>query len=316
MANLPLAPVLNAYNDIQDAFKTEKIPARTIDPADPSIPPAEILMIIDSGYSHTTVTPLLLGRPIQFAVRRLDIGGKLMTNYLTRLLSVRQYDMRDDTYLVNQIKEKTCFISKDFKADMEKCWKGPKGDRREIYETAGGIAKDYVLPDYHARKEGEVRDHDPNAATKLKELIKGKGLVASEDILTLRSERFTVPELLFSPTDIGLRQSGIAQLVLDSLSALPQGLWPGFLANIVCVGGNTKFPEFIARLQAEMRALAPAECILRMARPDDPIIATWQGGAALARDEVRLAKLSVTKEEYEEWGTQGAAWTARKFGGR
>jgi actin-related protein 6 len=286
------------------------------DPKSHSVPPAEILMLVDSGYSHTTITPLLLGRPIQSAIRRLDIGGKLLTNYLTRLLSVRQYDMRNDTYLVNEIKEHTCYVSRDFKADMEKCWKGPKGDRRAVYETAGGIAKDYVLPDFHGRDKGEVRDHDPNAASKLKELMKGKGLGAHEDILTLRSERFTVPELLFSPTDIGLRQSGIAQLILDSLSALPQGLWPGFLANIVCVGGNTKIPDFIYRLQAEVRALAPAECIVRLARPEDAIISTWLGGAALARDEVRLASMSITKEEYEEWGTQATLWSAKKFGGR
>ena len=70
-----------------------------------------------------------------------------MTNYLTRLLSLRQYDMRNDTYLVNEIKEATSYLSRDFKADMERTWKGPRGDRREIYASAGGIVKDYILPD-------------------------------------------------------------------------------------------------------------------------------------------------------------------------
>jgi actin-related protein 6 len=270
-------------------------------------------MLIDSGYSHTTITPLLLGRPIQSAIRRLDVGGKLLTNYLTRLLSLRQYDMRNDTYLVNEIKEGTCYISQDFKADMEKTWKGPKGDRRPVYETGDGIAKDYVLPDYHGRTKGYVRDHDPNAATKLKELVKGKALGASEDVLTVRNERFTVPELLFSPTDIGLRQSGIAQQVMDSLSALPMGLWPGFLANIVVVGGNSNIEGFVFRLQMEIRSLAPAECIVRVARPADPIVNTWQGGANLAKEEATLADLSVTKQEYEEYG---AGWVAKKFGSR
>jgi actin-related protein 6 len=196
---------------------------------------------------------------------------------------------------------------------MERTWKGQKGDRRPVYETADGIAKDYVLPDYHARTKGYVRDRDPNAATKLKELVKEKALGASEDVLTLRNERFTVPEILFSPTDIGLRQSGIAQQVMDSLSSLPMGLWPGFLANLVVVGGNSNIEGFVFRLQMEIRSLAPAECIVRVARPADPIVSTWQGGANLAKEEDALEKLSVTKHEYEE---HGAAWVARKFAGR
>ncbi|PMD15001.1 Actin/actin-like protein [Hyaloscypha hepaticicola] len=302
------APTLNAYTDIQSIFKA---PAR--DTASIATLPAEIFMLIDSGYSHTTITPLLLGRPIQSAIRRLDVGGKLLTNYLTRLLSLRQYDMRNDTYLVNEIKEATCYVSKDFKADLERTWKGPKGDRRAVFETADGIAKDYVLPDYHGRTKGYMRDHDPNAATKLKEMVKGKALGASEDVLTLRNERFTVPELLFNPTDIGLRQSGIAQQVMDSLSSLPMGLWPGFLANIVVVGGNSNIEGFVFRLQMEIRSLAPAECIVRVARPADPIVSTWQGGANLVKDEEAFSKLSVTKQEYEE---HGAAWVARRFGGR
>ncbi|CAL3961877.1 hypothetical protein PZA11_000807 [Diplocarpon coronariae] len=299
---------LNVYNDIQSSFKAPPRAADVISPL-----PAEILMLIDSSYSHTTITPLLLGRPLQKSIRRLEVGGKLLTNYLTKLIGIRQYDMKEETYLVNEIKEATLYVSKEFNKDMEKTWKGPKGDRRPAFEFAEGIAKDYVLPDYHANKPGFVRDHDPSAATKLKELTRGKTLGASEDVLTLRNERFTVPEVLFSPSDIGLRQSGIAQQVMDSLSSLPMGLWPGFLANIVVVGGNAKIEGFVRRLQLEIRSLAPAECIVRVAKPADPIISTWQGGANLAKDDEALRKLSVTKEEYEEYG---AAWVARKFGGQ
>jgi actin-related protein 6 len=290
-------------------FKSPESPTRP--PSSPVLP-AEIILLIDSGYSHTTITPLFSGRPLQSAIRRLDIGGKLLTNHLTRLLSLRQYDMRNDTYLVNEIKEKTCYVSKDFKADMEACWKGLKGDRREGYETANGIAKDYILPDYHKRFEGEVRDHDPMAG-KLKKLQLGKQPgEAAEDILVLRNERFTVPELLFNPSDIGMRQSGIAQLVLESLSSLPFGLWPGFLANIIVVGGNANIPGFLYRLNTEITALAPSGTKVRVARPADPIVSTWKGGAELARDPDLLATMSVTKQEYEE---NGAGWVARKFGG-
>lgn len=235
-----------------------------------------------------------------------------MTNYLTRLLSLRQYDMRNETYLINEIKEATCYVTRDFKGDLDRTWKGTLGEKREAYISGGGIAKDYVLPDYHTIKKGFVRDHDPAVAAKAKRALSGKSNEVVEDILTLRNERFTVPELLFNPMDIGLRQPGLAQVVMQSLSVLPVGLWPGLLANIVVVGGNANLDGFIHRLQAEIMALAPSECLVRVARPPDPIVSTWLGGANLVKDEDLLAKLSVTKAEYDE---HGSSWVARKFGG-
>ncbi|POS87167.1 hypothetical protein EPUL_001741 [Erysiphe pulchra] len=303
-----LASQLNAYNDIQETiFKSS--------PGEKCrkyIPPDEIIMLIDSGYSHTTITPLLFGRPLQASIRRLDVGGKLLTNYLTRSLSMRNYDMMSETYVVNAIKEATCYVTKDFKIDMERAWIDSKKGRHAKNTLESSIAKDYVLPDYHFRNEGLVRAHDPNVATKLKELITGKQLGATEDVITLRNEQFMVPEILFNPIDIGLQQSGIAQQVMDSLSSLPLALWPGFLANIVCVGGNAKFEGYVTRLQSEIRALAPAECIVRVARPPNPIISSWLGGASLAKLETMLQELSVTKGEYEEYG---AGRVARKFAG-
>jgi actin-related protein 6 len=307
-----IGPSLNAYNDIQSIFKapspsdgTGPIPAA-------GASPAEILLVIDSGYSHTTITPLLNGLPLHSAIRRLDVGGKLLTNYLTRLVSLRQYDMRNETYLINDIKEKCCYISRDFSGDLDRTWKGTAGDgkQRGIYATGGGIAKDYVLPDYRTIHQGFVRDHDPEAAIKLKKLAAGKQTEPAEDVLTLRNERFTVPELLFSPRDIGLRQPSLPSLVLSSLSSLPVGLWPGLLANIVVVGGNANFEGFIHRLQEEVKSLAPVECLVRVARPRDPVTATWEGGAKMASDEERMARCSVTRQEYEEFGS---GWVARKF---
>jgi actin-related protein 6 len=220
--------------------------------------------------------------------------------------------MRNETYLINDIKESCCYITRDFNRDLERTWKGTSGEKRESY-VAGDTAKDYVLPDYHNLKKGYVRDHDPGAAARLKRLAAGKPAEVAEDVLTLRNERFTVPELLFNPTDIGLRQPGLAELVMQSLSVLPIGLWPGLLANIIAVGGNANIDGFIHRLQGEIMALAPDECLVRVARPPDPIVSTWMGGANLVKNEEQMTQLSVTKQEYDE---HGAAWVARKFGGR
>ncbi|RYP10937.1 hypothetical protein DL764_000373 [Monosporascus ibericus] len=298
-------PSFNAYHDVQAIFRTPR------DPDAVARLPAEIILLVDSGYSHTTVSPILNGRPINPAVRRLDVGGKLMTNYLTRLLSLRHYDMRNDTYIVNEMKEAACYVSLDFAGDLEKSWKGTRGERRESYlGGGGGVAKDYVLPDFHTRSRGVVRDYDPSRASRAKKLAAGE--LASEDVLTLRNERFAVPELLFHPSDVGLRQSGIADLVLQSLRVLPVGLWPALLANVVVVGGNSLFDGFVQRLQQEIVQRVPDDCVVRVARPRDPVASTWLGGANLARRREHVDALAVTKQEYDEYG---AAWVARKFSG-
>lgn len=229
-----------------------------------------------------------------------------MTNYLTRLLSLRHYDMRNDTYIVNEIKEKTCYISLDFKGDLEKTWKGTRGEKREPYVTGAGIAKDYVLPDFHTRSEGIVRDYDATTTAKQRKLA---AAASNEDILTLRNERFAVPEILFNPSDMGMNSPGLAELVYQSLQTLPVGLWPGLLANILVVGGNAQFDGFIIRLQKELVARFPDACTVRVARPVNPVCSTWRGAANFARHE-HVERLAVTKQEYEE---NGAAWVARKF---
>ncbi|CAN8098010.1 unnamed protein product [Discula destructiva] len=295
-----LVPTFSAYHDIQPTFRTHGH-----DPSSAQLP-VELLLLIDFGYSFTTITPIFQGRPLQSAVRRLDVGGKFLTNYLTRLLSLRHYDMRNDSHIVNEIKEKTCYVSLDFKGDMEKTWKGTRGERREPYMTGAGIAKDYVLPDFHNRAEGIVREFDATSTAKQRKLA---AVASNEDILTLRNERFVVPEILFNPQDIGMDTPGLADLVYQSLEALPVGLWPGLLANILVVGGSTQFDGFIQRLQKEIVLRVPDACMVRVARPENSICATWRGAASFARHE-HVERLAVTKQEYEE---HGAAWVARKF---
>jgi actin-related protein 6 len=52
---------------------------------------------------------------------RIDVGGKLLTNHLKELVSYRQWNMMEETYLVNDVKEKCCYVSTQFSADLEAC---------------------------------------------------------------------------------------------------------------------------------------------------------------------------------------------------
>lgn len=211
--------------------------------------PAECLLLVDSGFSHSTVTPLYKGLPIQQAVRRLDIGGKFLTNFFKELVSVRHYNMSDETFLMNEVKEALCYVSQDFSQDLETLRNGTSSSWNKTASDGRNIVVDYVLPDYNCHKHGFMRPHDPHMNNKVRKIgaVAGAGGLA-EDFMTLGNERFAVPELLFNPGDVGMKQAGLPETVFQSLSGLPTGIWPAMLANILVVGGSAKMSGFIKRL--------------------------------------------------------------------
>jgi actin-related protein 6 len=118
----------------------------------------------------------------------------------------------------------------------------------------------------------------------------------TDQILVMNNERFTVPELVFRPDDIGqsllyllpaaldiipsgLDQGGLAEMIVFSISKLPSDLQGMFWSNIGLIGGNTKFKGFRERLCvltkvhldtnpeltmknriSELQTLAPVDC--------------------------------------------------------
>ncbi|KAF7589110.1 Actin- protein 6 [Aspergillus hancockii] len=302
-----VGPSLNAWNEVLSLFGDP-----IVRKYDSTAMPRECLLVVDSGYSHTTITPLYKGQPLQRAIRRLDLGGKHLTNYLKEMVSMRQYNMVDEAYIMNEVKEAVCYVSDDFSRDMERTWKGNR--KRGLSNTGEVVTVDYVLPDPNAGKKGFMRPHDPLLnAKKRKGALSGANAEAlSEDALVLGNERFTVPEIMFTPSDIGMKQAGITDMILQSLSVLPTGLHSAFLANILVVGGNSLIPGFMQRLETDLRGVASAECVVRVRRPQDPIRFTWLGATRLASNKEELKKVAITRQEYQE---NGSSWAGRKFAG-
>ena len=292
-----LAPSLNAYAPSPFTSTTTT----------PSGTPVECLLVVDVGHSHTTVTPLYQGRPFHSACRRLEIGGKTLTNQLKEVLS-RTVEVQKEDWIVQEIKEEVCYVSQSFSSDLERVWKGGLKDPRDV-DTS--IVVDYVLPDYEAVKRGFSRPHDPKISRKDRALGLDGG--PREHIVIIANERFTVPEILFTPSDIGMQQEGLPATILQSLYSLPDGLLQPFLANILVVGGSSKFPGFMERLEGELRKLVSDEYQIRIARADDPLKNAWLGGARLAQNEAVLKDRLVTRQEYLE---HGDVWTRRRFAGK
>lgn len=283
-------PTLVPWNNISNLYSP---PTSTSS----SEAPAEACLVIDSGFSHTHVTPIINGQLWNSGVRRIDIGGKFLTNYLKELVSMRTYNMMEEPYLINQVKEAVCYISTDFSVDLEKC--------KSLKNSANPIVVDYVLPDYNSGKGGRRRPHAPKKAGP----ATGRD---DEQVMVLGNERFTVPELLFYPSDVGLKQAGIAEATMQSLESVPERYRNLLLANVVVVGGNTNIPGFLERFKAELRPLAPVEAVVRIVKPEDPVTYTWQGGVALARNKAELQRRRVTRAEYLEYG---GVWCAKKMAG-
>lgn len=60
--------------------------------AQPAVRPAAL--VIDAGFSGTHIMPIFGGKPLNFATKRLNVGGKLLTNHLKQVVSYRYYCRR------------------------------------------------------------------------------------------------------------------------------------------------------------------------------------------------------------------------------
>lgn len=102
-------------------------------------------LVIDMGYSFTHIIPFIKGKKVKEGIRRINIGGKLLTNHLKEIISYRQLNVMDESYVINQVKEDSCFVSQDFNNDM-------KVAKKKFPENT--IVQDYVLPDFTNIRRG------------------------------------------------------------------------------------------------------------------------------------------------------------------
>ncbi|KAJ7582804.1 actin-related protein Arp6 [Mycena floridula] len=258
--------------------------------ATPDLPPAECMLIVESGFSFTHVIPILEGNVVWSAVKRLDVGGKLLTNQLKELISFRQWNMMDETYIMNEVKEECCFVSTDFKGDLETC---------RVDLKSNPIVQRYLLPDMSSNRRGRLLIGDDEPA-------------ADQQVLLMNNERFVVPEIIFRPDDIGMNQSGLAETITTSISLLPFDLQDMFWSNIGLIGGNTKFPGFQQRLMAELRSLAPVTTEVVIFTPPDPIIEVYNSATSFASTEAFAAR-TLSRTEYAENGSHYKNFREGKF---
>ena len=123
-----------------------------------------------------------------------------------------------------------------------------------------------------------------------------------EQILRVSVERFTVPEVLFRPKDVGLQQDlvGLAEAIVQAVGACPKAYHPALYRSLYITGGLSRLPNLKVRLEEELRTLVPSEYKLgEIQVAEAPLEEAWLG-----------AKASFDKTKFQQWSIGREEWIA------
>ncbi|KAG5034260.1 hypothetical protein JHK87_009170 [Glycine soja] len=278
---------------------------------------AQCSLVLDAGFSFTHASPVFHNFALNYAVKRIDLGGKALTNYLKELVSFRSVNVMEETFIIDDVKEKLCFVSLDVNRDLTIARKSGKENLfRCTYVLPDGVTytKGFVkYPDqaqrYLALREGGLHSSSPVQAledvnfTEIAEHPENRKRVdLTKNEFDLTNERFLVPEMIFRPADLGMNQAGLAECIVRAVNACHPHLRPVLYESIILTGGSTLFPQFAERLEKELRPLVPDDYRVKITTQEDPILGVWRGGSLLASSP-DFEAMCVTKSEYEELGS-------------
>ncbi|KAF2753528.1 actin-related protein, ARP1 class [Pseudovirgaria hyperparasitica] len=218
-------------------------------------------IVLDAGDGVSHAVPVYEGFAIPNSVRRIDVAGRDVTEYLQTLLRKSGYVFHTsaEKEVVKQIKEKCGYVAINPERE-EKEWtaSSSRSDPKSM---------EYSLPDGNKLKIG--------------------------------AERFRAPEILFNPELIGTEYHGVHQIVVESITRCDMDLRKSLYSSIVLSGGSTLTKGFGDRLLSEVQRLAPKDTRIKIFAPPERIYTTWAGGSILAGLST-FKKMWVEKDEWQE----------------
>merc|ERR1739847_222500 len=102
------------------------------------------------------------------------------------------------------------------------------------------------------------------------------------NIITLGTERFRCPEVLFQPSFIGKEASGIHDTTFQSIMKCDVDIRKDLYGNVVLSGGTTMFAGIGERMTKELTALAPSTMKIKVVAPPERKYSVWIGGSILS----------------------------------
>ncbi|CAJ1330264.1 unnamed protein product [Effrenium voratum] len=121
------------------------------------------------------------------------------------------------------------------------------------------------------------------------------------NIITVGSERFRCPEVLFQPSFVGKEASGIHDTTFQSIMKCDVDIRKDLYANVVLSGGTTMFVGVGERMTKELTALAPSTMKIKVVAPPERKYSVWIGGSILSSLST-FQQMWISKGEYDESG--------------
>ena len=104
---------------------------------------------------------------------------------------------------MNACKEDSCYVTLNYENDMKQSQHEASINLRKNPDFQFKISRDYVLPDFTTIRRGYLKNVSGRKPGANNEDL------STEQSIRLNNERFSVPQVLFSPSDIGIQQLGM-----------------------------------------------------------------------------------------------------------
>eukprot|EP01084_Bolivina_argentea_P257553 433955_1 len=122
------------------------------------------------------------------------------------------------------------------------------------------------------------------------------------NVITVGSERFIAPEIIFTPNLVRYNSEGIHKLLFNSIMRCDESIKKDMWFNIVLCGGNTMFNGMEKRLLNEMYNLRDnLMYTVKVVAPPDRQRSVWIGGSIFSSLST-FEDMWITKDEYDETG--------------
>lgn len=248
-------------------------------------------LYVDVGDTVSYTYPIFEGQVLEHSIQRIDLGGRDVTNYLARMLNQRkrEFNTSSSKLTVNEIKEKLCYISRDFGPELLQVSPRYTTFSEPIYELiaeyCGVLNPDttqYILPDGRTIECGV--------------------------------ERFLCPEILFRPSLIGREEPGLAEMIINTINASPIDTRRDLCGNINIIGGSTLFSNFGDRIQSDVAKLSPQNRKVRPFCAPERKWMQWIGASILSSLSTFSEDNWVSQAMYREYGSSAVhRWKYTKF---